>query len=119
MDDASFGTLKYVTDYTGFSGSTELQSGNYLALKVSGIPSGATVTMQKVGPGASPAVTLDSDLNAVVRMTELKTLRFTITYNGETLIKDISLENLVLEPAPEVEEEAVPEAEANPEEVVG
>ena len=113
MDDAFFGTLKYVTDYTGFSGTPELQSGNYLAFKVSGIPSGATVTMQKVGPGASPAVTLDSDLNAVVRMTELKTLRFTITYNGETIIKDISLENLILEPAPEVEEEA------NPEEVVG
>ena len=113
MDDAFFGNLNYITDYTGFSGSTELQSGNYLALKVSGIPSGSVVTMQKVGPGASPAVTLDSDLNAVVRMTELKTLRFTITYNGETFVKDISLENLILEPAPEVEEEI------NPEEVVG
>ena len=113
MDDAFFGNLNYITDYTGFSGSTELQSGNYLALKVSGIPSDAVVTMQKVGPGASPAVTLDSDLNAVVRMTELKTLRFTITYNGETFVKDISLENLILKSAPKVKEEI------NPDEVVG
>ena len=112
MDDAFFGNLKYITDYTGFSESTELQSGNYLALKVSGIPSGAVVTMEKVGSSSAP-VTLDEDLHAVVRMTEYKTLRFTITYNGETIIKDISLENLVLEPAPEVEEET------NPEEVAG
>ena len=28
------GTLKYVTDYTGFSSDTELQEGNYLAIKV-------------------------------------------------------------------------------------
>lgn len=28
------GTLKYVTDYTGFSGDPELQEGNYLAIRV-------------------------------------------------------------------------------------
>lgn len=33
-DGAITGTLKYVTDYTGFSGDPELQSGNYLSLKI-------------------------------------------------------------------------------------
>lgn len=33
-DGAITGTLKYVTDYTGFSGDPNLQSGNYLSLKI-------------------------------------------------------------------------------------
>lgn len=117
LDDAFIGKLKYVNDYTGFSGDPELQSGNYLALKVSNVPTDAVITMQKVGEGASPAVTLDSDRNAVVRMTELKTLRFTITYNGDTFVKDISLERLELEPAP-TEESNVEESNTE-EEIAG
>ena len=33
-DDAITGTLKYVTDYTGFSPTAALQSGNYLAVNL-------------------------------------------------------------------------------------
>jgi len=75
--------------------------------------------MQKVGEGASPAVTLDSDRNAVIRMTELKTLRFTVTYNSQTFVKDISLDRLELEPAPEAPAEEAESEDDNPEEVVG
>lgn len=75
-------------------------------MKVSNVPTDAVITMQKVGEGASPAVTLDSDRNAVIRMSELKTLRFTITYNGDTFVKDISLERLKLEAAPAEESNA-------------
>lgn len=67
------GTLKYVTDYTGFSGETELQSGNYLAMKWSEPAEG--VTSLKVGlvPSAIGMDLVecidDTDRNGVFRVT--------------------------------------------------
>ena len=93
------GTLKYVTGYTGFSGNPEEQAGNYIALKVNGVPEGATVKYQKVGGSAEP-VTLDSDRNIVIRVTDHNAvLRFTIETEQGTVTRDVALNRLEFEEA--------------------
>lgn len=93
------GTLKYVTGYTGFSGETAEQSGNYLAVKFDAAD-GATTTIQLLG-GDHPdrIVTLDSDMNAVIRVTNKRTnkLKVVSTLNGESITKVFSLNSLICE----------------------
>ena len=66
--DAITGTLKKVTDYTGFSGDVSEQSGNYLVIHcaVPGV-SDATITAEVVG-GTSGPVTLDEDGILIARI---------------------------------------------------
>lgn len=52
------GTLKYVEDYTGFSGDSELQEGNYLAIHVPNNLDADHITVQFTG---RDEVTLDPD----------------------------------------------------------
>lgn len=66
-DNTITGTSKYVTGYTQFSSSTELQSGNYLALKVTPPEEGCTITSEVIG-GSGRVATLDEDLNIVYRI---------------------------------------------------
>lgn len=68
VDDHSIkGTLKYVTGYTGYSGTARLQKGNFLALKF--VSTADTVEI-KLDPtdGAGGWTALDSDMNAVLRI---------------------------------------------------
>ena len=51
--------MKYVTDYTGFSGDPELQSGNYIALKCV-CEDADSIVAELVGGDYGP-VTLDED----------------------------------------------------------
>lgn len=64
------GTLPYITGYTDFSpGGPELQEGHYLALKFEA-PEGATVKVEMIGALTNHGLqTLDSDMNAVFRIT--------------------------------------------------
>lgn len=90
------GTLKYVTGYTGFSNVTAEQSGNYLALKFEA-STGATTTVQLSG---QEAVTLDNDMNCVLRVTSKdQKLKVTTTLGNDTVVKTFSLAGLVLETA--------------------
>ena len=88
-DDAITGTLAYVTDYTGFSETVDLQAGNYLALHIN-IPDGATVT---VSLGDDP-VEVDEDGIVVLRIadkdTQAVTLEATIDGETETVVYDLS-----------------------------
>jgi len=68
------GTLKYVTGFTGYSSDPDLQSGNFLALKVES-ETGATV---KVRMGENEK-TLDEDMNFVARITDKDTQTITVT----------------------------------------
>lgn len=52
--------MKYVTDYTGFSGETELQSGNYVALEFAGTADRVRVKLDPSYTGTN-WVTLDPD----------------------------------------------------------
>ena len=76
--DSITGTLKYVSDYTGFSGDTALQSGNYLVLHSASSVDGAVITVKVTNP-----VTLDADGIAVLRIADKDTQTVTITANKE------------------------------------
>ena len=73
--NAITGTLKYVSDYTGFSGDASLQSGNYIAVHadVPGVD-GVTYTVKVTNP-----VTLDEDQTAVLRIADKDAQTITVT----------------------------------------
>ena len=95
------GILKYVSDWTEFSSEENKQSGNYIALKVTGAPDDAVVTYKAKDSTYKPT-TLDSERNIVILITETNSiLEFTISSNGFSVVKEISLDGITLEPAPE------------------
>lgn len=96
-DDVVSGTLKMVTDYTGFSSIAEEQSGNYIAMYCEANPN-ATITVELVG-GRSGAVTLDDDGLIVLRVTDpSQSIRVVASANGyESAVKVFSLSGLTLQ----------------------
>ena len=93
------GTLKYVTDYTGFSGDPELQEGNYLAIKVVDNIDADHYTIAFAG---RKDTTLDPDLTHVQRFpTPIPYVTITgYDANGKVLDRIIfDTSQLVLEPA--------------------
>lgn len=95
--NAITGTLKYVTGYTGFSEDPELQSGNYIALKLD-TDVDATITVELVG-GESGPVTLDTDKNIVIRVTDplTQTIKATATSGTKVDVLTYSLASMTLE----------------------
>lgn len=96
--DSVSGTLKYVTDYTGFSGDVSLQSGNYLALHYASDEDVDSITVELLG-GSSGPVTLDDDGLHVLRITDpaSQSIKVTLTKGSETATKTYSLAGLVLQ----------------------
>lgn len=97
-DDYIQGTLKKVTGWTDFSPNPEYQSGNYLALKFTATE-GSTTTVELLGglDGRGP-VTLDSDMQAILRITSLnQKIKVVTTLNGESVTKTYGLRMLELE----------------------
>lgn len=80
LDGSITGTLKYVTGYTGYSESPELQVGNFIALhaEVTNVE-GATITVTM-----TRTATLEDDGNVVARVADkdTQTLTFTATKEG-------------------------------------
>lgn len=70
-ENAITGTLNRVTGYTGFSGKTEEQSGNYLALHAAS--TGAdSITLELIGGlSGRGEVTLDGDGLMIVRISNI------------------------------------------------
>lgn len=93
------GTLNYVTGYTGFSGKAAEQSGNYLAIKVTGNADRVRVKLDPSASGLSWR-TLDADRTIVLRIrdTNQKVL-VEEKIGNETNVEEYSLKKLVLEPA--------------------
>lgn len=96
------GTLKYVTDYTGFHGSNPVeQEGNYLALHATAEPSGATITVELIGgtSGKGP-VKLDPDGIIVLRITNKTSQKVKVTATKDKTVKTITygLTGLTLTP---------------------
>lgn len=58
-----------MTGYTQFSGDSELQSGNYLALKFTPAEGSTLVWKTQLIGGEFGEVALDSDMNCVYRVT--------------------------------------------------
>ena len=94
------GHLNYITGWTAYSpGDTERQNGNFLVLKFTATE-GATTTVELVG-GFDGPVTLDSDMNAVIRITDKKNQKIKVvtTLNGDTITKVYSLSALTVDHA--------------------
>ena len=94
------GHLNYITGWSAYSpGDVEKQNGNYLVLKF-GATEGATTTVELVG-GIDGPVTLDSDMNAVIRITNHKTQKIKVvtTLNGDSITKVYSLASLTVDNA--------------------
>lgn len=62
------GTLMYVDKYTGFSGTVELQSGNYLGLKFDPTLPGSAITVHISNGDVKNPVKLDEDHQIVLRV---------------------------------------------------
>ena len=95
--DSVTGTLKYVADYTGFSGNVAEQSGNYIVFHAE-VPNvdGVTITAK-----ITKTSTLDADGIAVFRVVDTtKKLTITASKEGyESVTKEFSLSGLTLENA--------------------
>lgn len=91
------GTVHYVTGYTGFSGVTEEQSGNYLALYYR-VPDVSGVTI-KVKGGKSSEVTLDPDGLHILRVVNPEApLVVTVSKEGyPTIQKTFSIKDITYE----------------------
>ncbi|MBQ7070787.1 MAG: hypothetical protein IJM87_05845 [Ruminococcus sp.] len=95
-EDGITGTLKYVTGYTGFSGSEELQEGNFLALHFEA--EGAdTITVEVVGGHSGPQL-LDADGIIVARIESTEqSIRAVADFGDEgIIIKEWALDDLTL-----------------------
>lgn len=77
------GTLKYVTGYTGFSGKTEEQSGNYLVLRFDTDDVDDVITVELLGGTVGHPVELDSDRNCVFRITNPKKQKIRVVTTHE------------------------------------
>ena len=93
------GTLHYVTDYTGFSGNVSEQSGNYLALKFETDDPEDVITVEVINGTVGHPVTLDSDRNIVIRLTDPRKqkLRVVTTHDGSSVTNMYYLHLLNLE----------------------
>lgn len=98
-DDSIQGTLKYVTGWSAYSQDPKLQNGNFLALQFEATE-GATTTIQILGGQDAPK-TLDSDMDAVFRITNPNTqaIKVVSTAGGVSVSKVYDLSMLRLERA--------------------
>lgn len=94
-DDKITGTLKYVTDYTGFSGEPSEQQGNYLAIHAEANDETATV---KVGITKMSTLDPDGDIVLIVRGTDTPVTVTAEADGKDTVTKTFSLADLVLTP---------------------
>lgn len=96
------GTLKYVTGYTGFSSDTDLQKGNFIALKWSDPAEGVTSLKVGIVPSSIGADLVecidDTDRNGVFRVTNKNTQKIKIVQSDGEHEKTqiISLKDLTL-----------------------
>ena len=93
------GTLKYVSDYTGFSSDPALQSGNYLVIHAASELEDVTFTVKVTNP-----VTLDEDGIAVLRIADKSTQTVTVVaskegYDSTTKVLTLTGLNCEEEPA--------------------
>lgn len=99
-EDSITGTLQYVTNYTGFSSKVEEQSGNYLVIH--NTTNLDTPIFVEIIGGTSGPIQLDSDgiIILLIRNNNQK-----VKVSSGDIVKEYSLKNLVLIPAPEAEVE--------------
>lgn len=97
-DDEISGTLKYVTDYTGFSGDPAEQSGNYIALHIDTEEEADEITVELINGTVGHPVALDNDRTIIIRITDKdeQSIQIVATKGELTLTKDYALTGLTL-----------------------
>lgn len=96
--DTIYGTLNYVTGYTGFSGQTDEQSGYYLVLHCVTTDEDATIKVKLIN-GLYGETTLDEDGIIILHIRDKSTQKVQITVSGDgydDIVKTYSLTGLVL-----------------------
>ena len=112
-EDKITGTLKWVTGYTGFSSSPELQEGNFLALHAETDDPADEIWVEVVN-GYYGRSKLDSDGLVVLRIEDNETqkVKFTATCAaGKSVEKVYDLSDMTM--VPETETVALADADAN------
>ena len=99
-DSRITGTLKNITDGSVWDSGTwgaDESTGHFLFVKADHIPEGATVTVQLLNGKHGP-VTLDEDLNVVLRITDksIQRIRMVANYGGFSESRIYSLGGLTL-----------------------
>ena len=94
------GTLVNISDgsiWDSGTWSADESTGHFIFLKATGVPEGAVATIELYN-GIHPAVTLDSDLNVVLRIANKDTQKIilTVKYNSVVETKTYSLKGLTL-----------------------
>ena len=94
-DNSIQGTLKYVSDWTGYSADPAENSGYFVILSYEA-SEGATVTIETIGGYTDGRVQeLDVDMTSVTRFKDNKQkLKVVTTLNGDTITKILSFSGL-------------------------
>lgn len=95
------GNLKKVTGYTQYSEKSEEQSGNYIAIKATVVPSDAQVTVELTGGTPKGPVRLGPTMNTVLRITDKATQKIKVTASKEgyqNMVKTYGLNRLTVAP---------------------
>ena len=94
-DNSIQGTLKYVSNWTGYSGDPEENSGYFVVLKYEA-SDGATTTIQTIGGYHDDLIKpLDVDMQSVTKFKDNKQkLKIVTTLEGETITKILSFSGL-------------------------
>ena len=83
------GTLRYVTDYTGYSGDPALQSGNFLAIDLAATPNDAVITAEIIGGDSEGnPVTVDDGI-LVARIKNRQQKIKVVATNGDNVIERV------------------------------
>ena len=82
-DGSVYGTLKYITGYTGFSSNGEEQAGYYFPFVIA--KTGTTMSLKKNGVAAPGKENMPFDPEIILRIPE-KTDRWTIEVDGAPVV---------------------------------
>lgn len=98
-DSQIVGTLKYVDDYTGFSGDPNEQEGNFLVLHCEAADTVDSLSVEVINGTVGHPVTLDEDGIAVLRIADKfrQKIRFAAYKDDESCTKTFDLSGLTLE----------------------
>ncbi|MBO4681691.1 MAG: hypothetical protein J5623_07285 [Clostridiales bacterium] len=98
-DSQIVGTLKYLSDYTGFSGDPNEQKGNYIALHCTSSETVDSLSVEVINGTVGHPVTLDGDGIAVLKIADKvrQKIRFAAHKDDQTVTKTFDLSGLTLE----------------------
>lgn len=96
--DKVTGTLKYVSDFAGYSDQPEEQVGNYLAIDFHPTPEDATIEIEMIGSESGPKTMKSKQLVARIADKDLYKLKVTVKGNDLEQTTTYDFSGLTLNP---------------------